>query len=290
MKSALIVGANSMLGRNLIDILTANGVDVLTAGRFSTADIYLDLHDGLSQPISKNIQADIVFHCASSFADDSWEGIRENYQVNAAGCLWVLELVESLGSEALIYAGSLSSNEKLDPGHFSSYGFSKSQGENILDWGMKKLNRRFCSLRFSQMYDTEGACIQHQPWFGRIIAYAARGLDISMPESDGVRNFLHVEDAARLMFTAGQHTETGILDVIHPDSLTYQQIATVAYTIFGAGGCVTDAPKKTPFRYINFPNSNLLLFNQSPMISIQDGIERIYQQQTWSAFGPLDVT
>jgi nucleoside-diphosphate-sugar epimerase len=291
MKSALVIGANSMLGAQLVKALSTKGIDVLTAGRSPAADIYFDLRDGFLGGLPENIYANVVFHCAASFEGDSWEDIRDNYQVNAAGCSWVLELAKHLHTEVIIYAGSVSSAEESDPANISSYGFSKRQGEDFLEWGMRRLDGRFCSLRFSQIYDTEGISIRHQPWFGRIIAYAARGLDINMPRSDGVRNLLHVEDAANMMFAAGLSSESGILNATHPESFTYQQIANMAYKIFDAGGRVIDSENKAPFRPINFPDSahTFHLLDQSPKISIWDGILSIHDQQTWPAFGSLDV-
>jgi nucleoside-diphosphate-sugar epimerase len=292
MKTAAVIGANSMLGTQLASVLSSMGVEVISIGRYAKADIRLDLLKGFLSPLPENTRADVIFHCAASFADDSSNGIRDNFQVNTAGCLWVLELAEHLGCHAIIYAGSVFSIETLEPGKFSSYGFTKAQAEKLLEWGMKRLNRRFCSLRFSQIYDTTGACLRHQTWFGRIIAYAARGMDINMPRSDGFRNFLHLDDAVQMMVAAGQSTASGIFDVVHPESLTYEEITTVAYSIFGKGGRALVDPNKTPFRPIHFPDSahTFRLLGKSPTVTITEGITRIRDQKTWPAFGPLDVT
>ncbi len=291
MKAAAVIGANSMLGAGLVSALTSAEVDVIRIGRQESADIRLDLNRGLLSPLPRNARADVIFHCAASFADDSHEGIRKNFQTNTAGCLDVIELSEHLECSAIIYAGSLSSLETLNPGRFTSYGFTKAQAETMLAWGMKRLNRRFCSLRFSQIYDTDGVCILHQPWFGRVIAYAARGLDINMPISEGVRNFLHLDDAVRLMIAAGESSVDEILNVVHPEAYTYEQIATIAFSVFGKGGRVTIDPNKAPFRSVFFPDAALSFrqLGKWPTVSIRDGIARIRELGTFSAFGPLDV-
>ena len=292
MKTAAVIGANSMLGAQLVSVLSSMGVEVISVGRYAKADIQLDLEKGFLAPLSGNPHADVIFHCAASFADDSREGIRKNFQVNTAGCLWVLELAEHLGCDAIVYAGSVSSLETLELGKYTSYGFSKAQAEELLGWGMKRMNRRFCSLRFSQIYDTAGTCLHHQPWFGKIIAYASRGLDINMPGSDGVRNFVHLDDAVRMMVAAGQSAVNGVLDVVHPESLTYREIALVAYSLFAKGGRVIIDPNKAAFRPINFPDSTrtFSVLGLTPMITISEGIARIRDQGTGHAFGPLDVT
>jgi nucleoside-diphosphate-sugar epimerase len=291
MKSAAVIGANSMLGRQLVYSLTALGVDVISIGRFAEADIQLDLCKGFLSPIPGELRADVIFHCAASFADESRDGLHQNYQINAAGCLWVLELADRLESSAVLYAGSVSSMEKFEPEKFTSYGFTKEQGENLLGWGTKRQGRRFCSLRFSQIYDTYGECIRHQPWFGRIIAYAANGQDINMPRSEGERNLLHVEDAAGMLIAAGKSSVTGILNVVHPKSLTYQEIAIKAFMLFGNGGQVLTDTNKVPFRSLNFPDGNrtFRILGVSSCVSMEEGIMRIRDQQTWPKFGPLDV-
>lgn len=292
MKSAAVIGPNSMLGAALVARLEATGADVITVGRFPEADIGLDLDNGFLSPIPGDTHSEVIFHCAAAFADDSLKSIRQNFQTNTAGCLWVLELAEHLKSKSIVYAGSLSSIKSLDPKNFTSYGLTKRLAEELLDWGMKRLNGRFCSLRFSQIYDTSGACIRHQPWFGRIIAYAARGMDINMPKSDGGRNFLHLDDAVRMMVVAETSSISGIFDVVHPEILTYEEIAGVAYRVFGKGGKVRIAPDKPPFRLINFPDQGEIyqLLGAVPEASIENSISRIRDQDTWPAFGPLDVS
>jgi nucleoside-diphosphate-sugar epimerase len=292
MKTAAVIGANSMLGSHLTSSLLSMGVEVLLIGRNEKADIRLDLEKGFLTSLPDNARADVIFHCAASYADDSNEGIRKNFQVNTAGCLWVLALAEHLDCKTIIYAGTVSSLETLDPNRYTSYGFTKAQAEGILDWGMKRLNRRFCSLRFSQIYDTAGTCIHHQPWLGRIIAYASRGLDISMPRSEGVRNFLHLDDVVRMMVSVGQSTVKGMFNIVHSENLTYQQIALLAYNIFGKGGRILTDPNKVAFRHINYPNSTQVFrdLGMEPTILIAEGIARIRDQGTWTAFGPLDVT
>ena len=105
MKTAAVIGANSMLGSQLVSFLSSMGVEVISIGRFAEADIHLDLNKGFLSPLLENAHADVIFHCAASFADDSCEGIRRNFQTNTASCLWVLELAEHLGCNAIVYAG-----------------------------------------------------------------------------------------------------------------------------------------------------------------------------------------
>ena len=281
-----------MIGTRLVAALASKGLEVIRVGRLKEADIQLDLLEGFKKPILKDMRADVIFHCAAAFAKDSPEGIRQNYQVNASGCLWVLEFAEILECRTIVYAGTVFSEEKSDPKAFTYYGFSKAQGEEVLKWGLERIGGRFCSLRFSQIYDTNGLCVHHQSWLVRVVAYTARGLNINMPPSNGVRNFLHVDDVANFMICAARSPVNGTINVVHPESMTYHDIASIAYRIFGKGGQVLINPNKQPFRPFNFPDGNraLQLLGGPPRICLEEGIKRIRDHKTWSSFGPLDIT
>lgn len=291
MNTAAVIGARSMLGSQLVKRLHERDIAVVTLGRSDVDDIAFDLTD-TAVPVSGSVRADVVFHCAASFAGDSDDGFRQNFAANAASAFAVAGLVRDLGATALVYAGSSSSDRTLDPGNFTSYGLSKGIAEQVFDWALQRQKARFCSLRFSQLFDLEGRCCDHQAWFGRIIAYASRGEDIRMPRSDGVRNFLHVRDAADLMIRAAEIEVAGVLDIAHPESLTIEEIADLAFDIFGRGGRSVIVPEKTPFRPIHFP-SGAAAFDQlglHPAIGMRGGIAMIRDAGTASAFGPMDLT
>ncbi|WP_426240207.1 NAD-dependent epimerase/dehydratase family protein [Pararhizobium sp. DWP1-1-3] len=291
MKTAAIIGARSMLGSQLIERLQQRGIATVTVGRSQADDIVFDLMAPVAQ-VPVDVTADVVFHCAASFAGDNEDGLRQNFAANAASAIAVAGLVRDLKATALVYAGSASSDQTLDPANFTSYGLSKGIAEQVFDWALQKQNIRFCSLRFSQLFDTEGRCCAHQAWFGRIIGYASQGQDIRMPRSDGVRNFLHVRDAADLMIRAAERDVSGVLDVAHQESLTIEQIADIAFDVFGKGGRSVIVPEKTPFRPIHFPDSAKAFERMDfrPAISMRDGIAMIRDAQTAAAFGPMDLT
>ena len=290
MNTAAVTGANSMLGRCLTVVLQEAGVTVIPVGRHDEASIRLDLRTGLQSPV--DVRAEWLFHCAANFADDSPEGTRENHTVNTTGCLHVLDLAERLGSRVLISAGTLSSRQGFDPNGMNSYCLTKAHGEELMAWRMGQRDGRFCSLRFPQLYDTAGDCIRHQPWFGRAIAYAAQGKDLNLPASDGPRSYMHIEDAARLMLAAATENVHGMLDAVHPEMVSGEELSGLAYQIFGQGAQARIAPGKTPFRKVHYPDGAEVfrLLGVSPAISLSEGITRIRDANTGQAFGPLDVT
>ena len=292
MRTAAIIGADSMLGRELAAQLALQGINVLSVGRSDHHEIVLDLREPLSNETGSGKSADVVFHCASSFAGDYLAGARVNFLTNTLGCVSVLELMERLDCRQVVYAGSTWSYKDSElPDAISSYGLSKAEGEQILEWGMARQNGDFCSLRFSQLYDSEGLCCAHQPWFGRIVAYASRGLDLRLPPSTGARNFLHVADAANLMILAAIKKTNGYYPVCHYESLDHTQIAEIAYREFDQGGRILIDQGKKPFRPVKYPADQSLFNNlrQAPRITMAQGLAMIHGAGTASRFGPLDV-
>lgn len=281
-----------MLGTEIISQLRADGIRVLSIGRAQDNDIVLDLDEPLGALPPDGPVVDVVFHCAAAFADDSPAGLWRNCMTNILGNLNVLALMLHLQCRACVYAGSLSSSPGIEDRALTSYGLSKSLGEQILSWGLLEQGAGlFCSLRFPQLYDVQGRCCQHQAWFGRIIAYASRGLDLNMPAPEGQRNFMHVHDAARLMVQAARDQLTGLWEASHPESLDYLRIANLAYETFGLGGQAKIDPTKPPFRRLSYP-SGATLFDRlgaSPGITMAQGIRMIREAGSASAFGPMDV-
>lgn len=291
MKSAIVVGASSMLGQELSRQLVNEGLEVITAGRQPSSDIKIDL--GTEQPpvFSRPYKADILYHCASAFGGDSPAGLRENFRVNVGGCLQTLEIAQETGVQKIVYAGSGFSDSTFSSDPMGGYGFSKAEAERILEWGINRLGGAFCSLRLTQLWDTDGLCCTHQPWFGRIVAYASRGLTLKMPRSNGGRNFMYVSDAAQLLIRAAQQDFTGVHALAHPMDIDLADLARLAYEVFGKGGGVEIDPSKTPFRKVAFPREDgvFMRLGYQPEISLQKGLEMIRDTGTAERFGPMDV-
>ncbi|WP_447737795.1 NAD-dependent epimerase/dehydratase family protein [Aeromonas veronii] len=290
----IVLGGRSMLGLKLRQLLEARGHQVWLVGRGQEDDFWLELGAPRDIELPTGFKADVLFHCAASFSDDSLEGIGQNISVNVAACHQVLELAQAAGVLSLVYAGTIGSDfELLEVGQQpNSYTLSKAQAEQWLQLGMCQLGGSFCSLRLTQLWDDEGLCCVHQPWVGRIIAYASRGMDLNMPVSLGPRNFLHVEDAATLMLLAAESRLSGIYPACAQVSIDMSTLALRAYSAFNVGGRVTLDPSKKPFRLVKF-SEDFTLYNRLgyfPRISILDGIDRIKYAKTATAFWPMDVS
>lgn len=292
MRRVVLLGATSMLGREVERQLRASGVEVIRAGRAEGCGVVIDLGSGKPPAFVTQEEADTLIHCAAAFGGDDPVGIRSNFSVNTVGALDTLEIARRMGCRRVVYAGTLSSEAVLEPDRpLSSYGMSKLEGERILDWGITNSGGTFCSLRLTQLWDTNGDCCRHQPWFGRIVAYASRGLTLKMPPSDGFRNFLHVSDAARLLIAAAGKSLSGCYPVAHPADIDLHALALEAYTVFARGGQVIVDPHKKPFRKICFPRDFRAFdaLGLKPEIDAFHGLCMIRNAGTASHFGPVDV-
>jgi len=281
-----------MLGQRLYKYLEKSGFHVFTCGRNENDDIQYDLKDFAIPHIPSELKADIIFHCAATFDDDSLSGCIHNEKVNALSSYPVGELASIVGCKHLIYAGSIFSCFFLHPGSMTSYGASKLRGEDILEWSLSRNNIAFTSLRFPQLYDEHGECCKHQPWLGRIIAYAYAGQNLRIPTGNAKQNFMHVDDALRLMYAAMEKATTGRLITTHFESITYEQVAQQAFDIFNNKGTYELASEKKPFREIFIPESSksFKLLDYWPKILMQDGLEMIKLSGSPQKFGPMDVT
>lgn len=289
MNRVVVVGARSMLGGEVLRQLSEAGIEALSAGRDRGNDIVVDLGSGV-MPTSDR-QADTLFLLASAFGGNTETGRLDNIRTNVAGCAEVVALANAVGARKLLFAGTSFSYLTLSQETMAGYGFTKSIAEQVLQWHCDATGSSFCSLRFGPLWDTGGRCCAHQPWFGRIIAYASRGLAIAMPPSHGPRNYMHVSDAARLLIGAAQQQIKGVHAVCHPHDIDSFELAKAAYRIFGHEMRAFIAQEKTPFRKVEFPSDASFFesLNIRPTIELPDGLRLIQEAGTAGRFGPMDV-
>lgn len=292
MKQVAVLGASSMLGQALCQQLVEQNISVIRIGRSSDSDIQFDL-SGDNVDFSKiQLKADTFFHCAASFGGDDDAGIALNLKVNAHSALKVTLLSTQLGCQRFIYAGTLSSRSDFDPSGYNSYGFSKALAEQQFTWLLKKSGIDFCSLRFTHLYDTFGLCRKHQPWFGRAVAYAAKGAQLELPDASALRNFLHVDDAAQFLLLAAEAEITGVFSAVYPHSVSMSELIGMAYRVFDRGGQYRTNEKKLPFRQFQYPDGNDCweLLNFWPGISLEQTFTQVKLLGLENKFGPLDVS
>jgi nucleoside-diphosphate-sugar epimerase len=289
MKRAAVLGGSGMLGAALVAALVRRGVEVVHVGRRAGDDVPFDLLAPEVGDAAAAHPVDVFFHCAASFAGDDDAGTRRNFRVNAESALAIVALLATMQCRHLVHAGTVSSY--ATGAELSSYGLSKSHAEDRFSWWFGRHDGWFCSLRFCQLYDTEGRCCAHQPWFGRIVAYAARGLALRLPPGAEPRSFLHVEDAAALMVAAAEARVSGVWPACHPGSQSYASIAQLTRSVFAQRGAIVVDESKRPFRAAPVRDSAEFFrrVGVDSLVSLREGLERIRDHEMAGRFGPMDV-
>jgi hypothetical protein len=107
---------------------------------------------------------------------------------------------------------------------------------------------------------------------------------------NGPNEFLRVENAAQSMLSPAKRELSYVLAVVYAQFLTCDELADMAYSVFGCGGKVSRANDRAPFRKVGFPAADAALevFGR-PRIEMREGLLRIKERKTWQAFGPMDV-
>lgn len=294
--TAIIVGHSSMLGLALKRQLDKIEEPYITVGRSENSDIQLDLSRHPSKLSDHNIPLgtiDTIYFLASSFEADTFYGIKENFSINSAGAGYAILLTEMFNPKVLIYSGSMSSYDEFDLYRgLSGYGLTKRIAEELFEWCANQFKFRFTSIRFSQLFDDSGLCIAHQPWIGRIVRYAFEKRHLYLPSSEGKRNFLHVDDAARLLIEASTKNYLfGVLNGCSPHQYSYEDLAIIAFSFNKCIDNLHISDIKKPFRPICLPEDKNLyeVLNQQPMISPTCWIQNIASLKSWPSFGPMDV-
>lgn len=289
LRRVAVLGASGVLGSALVTALKRSGIEVIRVGRKPTDDVHFDLLEGRNSTATALARVDAFFHCGATFAGDDAEGTRMNIRANSEGAIRVAELLEQMQCRHLIYAGSISSYEKASES--GSYGLSKQHAEDWLAWSLARTGGIFCSLRLCQIYDTEGRCCVHQPWFGRIVAYTSRGLPLRLPPDGAPRSFLHVDDAAGLMVAAARAELSGVWPACHTEKLTYEALAYLSREVFETSGPLNIDLAKKPFRSMPVIDSSGFFREATftDFISMRDGLERIRRAGMAHQFGPMDL-
>lgn len=209
----IIIGNNSTFGKELYKLLYKEH-NVYTTGRRGKYDIYLDLSK--KNNINVNIFADIVIHCAAAFDDDSYDGYRNNINVNTLGVIEAVELAKLVRCKKFIYISSISvyDNEKNEYLN-TAYSISKKMGEELCGNLCSNNNIQFLSLRFGQLYDLYGGELKNQPFLYNLIEKIYYGKNIEIwGRVDADRNYLCICDAANILKGAIENDLVGCYPVM----------------------------------------------------------------------------
>jgi nucleoside-diphosphate-sugar epimerase len=272
MMRVLLVGAHSTLGRVLHGHLAAFA-EVITAGR-SGCDVTLDLAgDAALAAIPAGLDA--VVNCAADFGGSDGAAMLRAQAVNVAGLLKLCMACTNAGAGQLLHVSSIFAELAPVSPFFSVYALSKRHGDEAAQLYAATHGLALAIVRPAQIYGVGEAYRRNQPFLYTLIDRAEAGADIVIyGRNDALRNFIHVDDLARLLALAVQQRLRGLYRCVAPENLRYSQIAQAAIDAFGGTATLRfDATKADiPDNPFNADNALFSALGSTLQITIADGM------------------
>ncbi|MFL6717692.1 MAG: NAD-dependent epimerase/dehydratase family protein [Burkholderiaceae bacterium] len=235
----LVVGGNSSLARALIPLLE-EFAEVTTAGR-ENSDVTLDLAGNIDIPFG----FDAVVNTASHFGGKDAASMIQAEQVNVLGTLKLCDACVRTGVGHLVHVSSVFAELPVTSAFFSIYALSKKQADEAAQLFAANYKLRLAIVRPSQFFGVGEAYRRNQPFLYTLIDKAQAGDDIVIYGSnDAQRNFIHVDDVARILALVVQERLEGQFTCAYPENVRYSQIAQAAIDAFGSKSSIRFAPDK----------------------------------------------
>ena len=265
----LLVGGSSALARSLRPRLAAFA-DVTTAGRQGS-----DLHLDLAGDIKIEPGYDTVINTAAHFGGDRADLMAQAERTNVEGLLRLMGASEQAGVGQLLHISSIFAELPPTSPFVTSYSLSKRHGDEAARLCASALALRLAILRPSQMYGSGELSRRRQPFLYSLLDRAQNNEDITLYGShDAWRNFIHVDDVARLVALAVQRDLEGTFQCAHPEDVSFSRMANAAISAFGSSSTVSFATDKLDIDDNIFAPDDALYraVGSAPEISIEAGM------------------
>lgn len=238
--TALVTGANGLLGGAVCGRLTARGEDVIGVVRHAPGDsscaqsfLSLDLADSAWKPTALPKQLDVVIHLAQSrrFRDFP-DGVSDVFGVNIQATARLLDYALRAGATHFVYASSgglyrrgevpLTETTPLDPpGDLGFYLGSKAAAEILVQSYAALMN--VIILRPFFVYGPRQGRDMLIP---RILDNVRDGRAVHLDGENGLAiNPIHVEDASLAVSRAVSLPKCAVINIAGPETLTLREIA-----------------------------------------------------------------
>lgn len=274
----LIIGASSALAHHLIPLLEPIA-EVVTAGR-NGAHYHLDLD---THPDTWDFPSgiDTVVNLAAHFGEGGVANLVAAHNVNTRAVLYLTEACQLSNVKHLVHISTIFSSLSDSSPFYSAYSLTKRQGEELACFATRNTKLALTILRPSQLYGPVARFRRLQPFFYTVLSRAASNQEILFHGShDAIRNFIHVDDVARMISLCVERQVEGIFNCAAQENLTYGQVARTAINALGSKSKIRFDPK---FR--NTPDNGFvaddLLYRRLdcfPSISLANGIASLIDE------------
>lgn len=247
-KTVLVLGAAGFIGRHVCREMASRGFDVCGVGHgdwalaereafgigtWLQADLTLDA----LQLVCENVTPSIVIHCGGSgTVSHSYQAPASDFARSVDTTLTGLEFARSyssppcfvLASSAAVYGnqGELDLHEEAQTKPISPYGYHKLLAEKLCDSYGRFFGVRTRVVRLFSVY---GEGLRKQLLWDAMKKFG-RGESSFFGTGDEMRDWIHVEDAARLLGLAATLTDApyGIFNGGHVKATTRQVLSLLA--------------------------------------------------------------
>ena len=270
----LIVGGTSSLAQALRPILS-EFAEVVTAGR-TGCDVRIDLTARVEKiELPKDI--DVVVNAAANYGGNSIEEMLQAENVNVLGTVKLCHACTKAKIMHLIQISSIFACLDKSSPFYSMYSLSKKHAEEVAQLYCSRYALPLTILRPSQFYGVGDAYRKHQPFLYSIIDKAANDEDILIyGKNDALRNFIHVEDVAKIIALVIQRKIKGTYACINTENVRYSEVAAAAIESFGSTSTVRFIKEQPdiPNNIFELDDSLYHLIDYYPQISISLGMKK----------------
>jgi nucleoside-diphosphate-sugar epimerase len=270
----LIVGGTSTLAHVLKPVLS-EFAEVITAGR-TGCDVHLDLSDPVGNiELPENI--DVVINTAASFGGKGFDEMLQTESVNVLGVLKLCQSCTKAQIKQLVLISSIFACLDKGSRFYSIYSLSKKHSDEVAQLYSAMFGLPLTILRPSQFYGVGEAFRKHQPFLFTINDKAENDEDILIYGSnDALRNFIHVEDVAKIIALVIQRKIEGTHVCMNIENVSYSQIATAAIEAFKSKSTIKFIKERPdiPNNIFEMDDSLFRLIDYYPQISISLGMKK----------------
>lgn len=224
MPKSLVTGGAGFIGSHIVDLLIADGHDVVIVDNLSTGDksnvspkakfYKTDIQDKKMEKIFKKEKPDFVFHMAAQIdVRKSVEDPINDARANILGSLNVIEKSVKYGVKKFIFAstgGAIYGDAEQIPtpeGYYerplSPYGIDKLSIEKSLFFYKKVKGLDYTILRLSNVYGPRQNCKGEAGVVAILISKILRGEQPTINgDGEQTRDYVYVKDVARAFILA----------------------------------------------------------------------------------------
>ena len=260
---------------NTLKPVLSEFAEVITAGR-QGCDVPLDLC-GPIEKIKLPNDIDVVLNTAADFGGKSFEEMLRAEDVNVLGVLKLCHACSKAQIKRLVLISSIFASLEKSSSFYSIYSLSKKHSDEAAQLYSSMFGLPLTILRPSQFYGVGEAYRKHQPFLSGIIDKAANGEDILIYGShDALRNFIHVEDVARIIALVIRRGIEGIYACMNTGNVRYSEVAAAAIKAFESKSIIKFMKEQPdiPDNIFKPDDSLFRLIDYYPQISISLGMKK----------------